>query len=407
MNRGSRHWRIAMLALLLGASGAGRAGDRLELQGLLDLRAVYADGLTSFLYGGSGRLRFDADHEGVRVGRLMLAGRYRISDVWTFNAVGGSWADPDKHPVDLTEAWFDARPFPRGPVRYRLRVGAFQLPASLENRAVGWSTPYSLSSSAINTWLGEEIRILGSELEAKWIGASQGYFGEVAVQAAVFGWNDPAGDLIASRGWAIGERQSTLFGGLGRPRESFYREIDGRPGYYAGLSWRHHDQWEVRALRYDNRADPGATNSDDIAWRTQFTSLGVRWEPDERWTVIAQTMQGQTYVGGDAVPQEQYAESFRSWFVLGSRQWGAGRLTLRYDRFSTHQHSGEYSPFTDDDGHGLMLAYLYDFDAHWQAVGEWQQVSSRFPPRVLYGDPVAAREKLLQLSVRYRFKLQR
>ncbi len=102
----------------------------------------------------------------------------------------------------------------------------------------------------------------------------------------------------------------------------------GRTGYYAGLSWRHHDQWEVRALRYDNRADPGATNSDDT-------------------------------------------------------------------HFSTHQHSGGYSPFTDDDGHGLMLAYLYDFDAHWQAVGEWQQVSSRFPPRVLYGDPVAVREKLL------------
>lgn len=399
--------RASLTCLLLLCAAAARGGDRLELTGLFDVRAVYADALPSFLYGGSGRLRFDDDHQGLRVGRLMLAGRYRLGDSWTLNAVDGSYGDPDKHPADLTEFWLEARPFPTGPVRYRLRMGAFQLPVSLENRSVGWMTPYSLSSSAINTWLGEEIRIIGSEAEARWLGASSGYYGDVAVQAAVFGWNDPAGVLIASRGWAIGDRQSTLFGGLGRPRQVFYREMDGRPGYYAGISWRHHERLELRALRYDNRADPGAGNRDGLAWRTQFTGLGARWEPDARWSVIAQTLQGQTYVGSDANSAEQFAESFRSWFVLLSRSWGAGRLSLRYDHFSTHQHGGEYLPPSDDAGHGLMAAYLYDFNGHWQAVGEWQQVSSRFPPRELRGDRIYVTEKQLQLSMRYRFTWRR
>jgi hypothetical protein len=401
-----------VVLVLLGWPLPALAGDRFELQGLFDLRAVHTDGAASFIYGGSGRLRFDPDHDGVRIGRLLLSGRYRLNDTWTFNAVGGSYADPDKHPLDLTEMWFEARPFPQGPVRFKWRVGAFHLPASLENRAVGWTTPYSISSSAINTWIGEELRIIGTEFEARWKGASRGYFGEVAFTAGVYGWNDPAGDLIAGRGWGMSDRQSTLFGGLGRPREAFYREIDGRPGVYAGLSWRHHDGLEVRILRYDNRGDPGATNTDDTAWRTQFTSAGVRWEPDPRWTAIVQTMQGQTYVGPDGDPEYQYAESFLSWFALVSRQWGAGRLTARYDQFSTHQRApteGEYTvwPPTNDRGHGMTLAYLYDLTPAWQVVGEWQQVRSAFPPRAVFGEPVGISETQIQLSARYRFTLQR
>ncbi len=397
--------RLSVALLMIPA--AASAGDRLDLQGLIDVRAVYADGTTSFLDGGSGRLRFDPDHQGIRIGRVMLAARYRLDDTWTFNAVGGSYGDHDKHAVDLTEAWFEARPFPSGAVRYKVRIGAFQLPASLENRSVGWTTPYSLSSSAINTWLGEEIRIIGTEFEAKWLGASRGYYGEVAFTAGIYGWNDPAGVLIASRGWASGDRQSTLFGTLGRPPQAFYREMDGRPGYYAGLSWRHHERFELRALRYDNRADPAATNSDDIAWRTQFTSLGARWEPDDRWTLIVQSLHGRTYVGPDGNPDYQFAQRFRSWFVLGSAQFGAERLTLRRDHFSTRQYAGFYGPPADDQGNALAFAYLHDFDRHWQAVGEWQQVHSRFPPRIYFGVPESINETQIQLSVRYRFNLQR
>jgi len=398
---------LALASMLAFGPLAAAAGDRLELTGLLDVRAVYTDADTSFLNGGSGRLRFDKNHDGLRLGRALLAAKFRVSDIWTVNVVGGSYGDYDKNPLDVTEAWLEARPYPTGSVRYRVRLGAFQLPASLENRSTGWTTPYSITPSAINTWLGEEIRIVGSEFEAKWLGATHNYDGDIAFTAGAYGWNDPAGALIADRGWALTDRQSTLWGGLARPRIEFIREVDHKPGYYAGLTWRHHDRLEIRALRYDNRADPGATSTDNIAWRTQFTSLGLRWEPDDHWTVIGQSLQGWTYVGGDANSEDQYAESFRSWFVLGSYGWNSDRITLRYDHFSTRQHSGFYGAPTNDDGHALVFAYLHDFDDHWQAVGEWQQVRSGFPPRVDAGEPETINESQIQLSIRYRFSLQR
>jgi hypothetical protein len=292
-------------------------------------------------------------------------------------------------------------------VRFKVKLGAFHLPASLENRDIGWITPYSLTPSAINTWFGEELRTIGVEGEARWLGVQSGYYGEISAVAGVFAWNDPAGKLIADDGWALHDRQSTLFGGLGRPREAFFRDIDGRPGYYAGLSWKHHDRLELRVLRYDNRANPGATNAEDFAWRTQFTSVGLRWEPDARWTLIAQSLQGQTYVGPDGAPDRQFAMSMRSWFALGSFNLGRERVSVRFDRSSTHQRTGFFGPPHDDDGHALMFAYMHDFDRHWQLAGEWQRVRSSFPPRVNIGEPEQLTETQLQLAVRYRFALRR
>jgi hypothetical protein len=397
----------AILAAIACIPLAAHSGDRLSLEGMIDVRAVYADGATSFLDGGLGRLRFDDNHDGLRLARAFVAASFRIDDLLTLHAVGGSFGDHNKTPVDLSEFWLEARPYPSGPIRYRFRLGAFHMPVSLENRAAGWTSPYSLSSSAINTWVGEELRSIGAEGEARWSGATVNYYGDIGAVFGVYGWNDPAGALIAQRGWALHDRQSTLFDTYGRPGIAFYREIDRRPGYYAGLSWRHQERLEIRALRYDNRGDPGASNSSGSAWRTQFTSVGLRWEPDLHWTVIAQKLQGQTYVGSDLTPEDQFAMSMRAWFVLTSFQLNAERITLRYDDFGTLQRRGFYGSPSDDSGHAITLAFMHDFDEHWQFVGEWQKVFSRFPPRLDLGLPESIIETQAQLAIRYRFEAKR
>ncbi len=299
---------LAVAILLLAPAMVARAGDRLELTGLLDLRVVAADGTTSYLNGGLGRTRFDSDHDGVQLGRLMLAGRFRLTDTLTLNAVAESYADGDVQPAGFSQAYLDWRPFPTRPVRFRLRAGAFYPPVSLEHRQVGWTSPYTLSTSALNTWIGEEFRVIGTELEARWLGASQGYNGDVALVGGVYGWNDGAGTIMADRGWALTDRPSLLLGGLGHAHEHLYTELDGRPGYYAGVAWRHGEALEVRALHYDNRADPGAHNSRfDFAWETRFTSVGVRYEPTDRVTLMAQHLDGKTYVGPDSAGPDQFA----------------------------------------------------------------------------------------------------
>jgi hypothetical protein len=400
-----RRWRCPVLiGLSLMAAGAG-AQERLSVVGDVDLRWVNATGGgISYLNGGLGILRFDPDHEGVQLGRAFIAPTLRLTDVVTVHAVFDAYGDYGGNPVDVSEFYLDVRPFPTNSVRWRARVGAFFMPVSLENRGVGWTDVYSITPSALNTWTGEEYRTIGAELEARWLGASAGYLGNVALVAAAYGWNDPAGELLAQRGFALTDRPSTLADGLGKPPISFYHEIDRRPGYYTGLSWQHHDRLEVRALRYDNRGDPGAASgSGDFAWRTRFSSVGARLEPDAHWTFMTQYLSGNTAVGADSSADTQFYMNFHASYALASFEWAKKRLTLRYDDFHTHQLSGFFGPPSNDDGHSWTLAGSQEWGEHWQFVIEWLRVTSSFPPRLSLGEAVIQTPSQVQLAARYKF----
>ena len=382
------------------------ADDRLDVIGSLDVRWIHADSQTSYLDGGLGTLRFDPDREGVRLGRALLSARLRITDIVSLHAVVDAYGDHDRNAVDISEFWAEVRPFPSNAVRWRVRAGAFFMPVSLENRGPGWSDAYSITPSALNTWIGEEFRTLGTELEVRWLGASSGYLGDVALVGAAYAWNDPAGALIAARGFALTDRPSSLFGGLGRPPQTFYHEIDRKPGYYSGLTWRHHDRLEIRALRYDNRADPGAaTMAGGGAWRTRFNSVGARLEPSAHWTFIAQYLDGDTVVGSDFSGADQFRMTYHAAYALASLEMGRARLTARFDQFGTHQSSGFYGPPVNQTGHAATAAWSWDLGEHWRLAAEWLHVFSRFPPRALLGVSPAAVESQSQLSVRYRFQL--
>ena len=394
-----------LCSVVLWASAAG-AQDRVSVNGDFDLRWVHATGDLSYLNGGLGVLRYDPEHEGIEFGRAFLAPSFRVTDVVAVRAVIDAYGDHDRNPVDLSEFYIDVRPFPTTAIRWRARVGAFFMPVSLENRGIGWTDVFSITPSAVNTWLGEEFRTIGAEVEARWLGASSGYLGDVALVAAAYGWNDPAGTLLAQRGFALTDRPSTLFGGLGKPPTRFYYEIDRRPGYYSGLSWRHHDRLEVRALRYDNHADPGAaTETGGGAWRTRFTSLGARLEPSAHWTFIAQYLDGNTAVGADSTGENQFYMNFHADFALASFEWAQQRLSARYDDFHTHQLSGFFGPPSNDTGHSWTFAWSHEWSDHWQVVAEWLRVTSRFPPRLALGETALQVESQLQLAARYHFHL--
>jgi hypothetical protein len=374
-----------------------------EFDGTIDLRAVAADGLRSSLDGGLGELRFDDQHDGLRVGELRFG--YRADPVPTVHFVveAVSYADHERHPIDLTETYAELRPFPYHGWRARLKVGAFYAPISLENRMSGWRSPYSISPSAINTWVGEELRTIGAEYNLDWLGRQRGHDWELTGTAAALGWNDPAGTLLAKQGWAIHDRQTTLFGQVGETGNGpidGVREfdwIDHRIGYYAGVSAKYLDALELRMLHYDNRADPNAFSHTllNYAWRTNFNSAGARWIPTDHWTVIAQWLAGETCEGLDP-----YCWQFHAAFLLSSWQHVSDRVSVRYDTFDMHKTNAE-DFYNSDTGHAWTIAYQRMLGQHWSLAVEALQIDSRLLARAAIGEPIGAVERELQVAVRY------
>jgi hypothetical protein len=402
----------ALLATLQATLVAATPVAADDFYAVADLRAVASDGERSFLNGGLGELRFDQQHDGLRLGSLSLGYHHDFLEIIHFNADAVAYGDHDRSPLDLTEFYAEVRPYPWNRWRSRLKLGVFYAPISLENRLPGWRSAYSLSPSAINTWIGEELRTIGAEYDLDWLGRQRGHDWELGLTAAGYGWNDYSGVVLANSGWSIHDRQTTLFGRIGEPDvgpvpgvREFHRDADQRLGYYIGGNAKYLDALELRILHYDNRANPNTFSYglNDFAWRTKFNSAGLRWTPTDRWTVIAQWLGGTTLNGDSGFNTAQltdyYAYEYHAAFVLVSWQRAADRLSARYDSFEMHQTLSD-DFFNNDRGHAWTLAYQRELSKSWSVVVEALQIDSSLAARAQIGEPVAAVERELQLAVR-------
>jgi hypothetical protein len=403
---------LSLLMIFCTASVHGADALPYEFHGYADLRAVAVDSpLESFAYGGLGLLRFDEGHDGVQVGRLMFDLSGPIAETLRIQATASATTDDDHNPIDLTEAFIEWRPYPRSPWRWRSRVGAFYPPISLENGGVGWQSLYSLSPSAINTWIGEEIRAIGFEATVTNAGATLQRPFDVSLVVGVYGWNDPMGVLLFERGWAIHDRETVLFGGLPRPFQyspdnetiEFFHEIDERPGYYTGVELKWLGRHVFRALHYDNRGDPARSNGEDFAWLTRFDALGARIEAPWNFTFIVQGMVGDTSFGPSADGRGMLIADFWSYFALASRAQGAHRFTLRYDRMFVESTRGAEWFDSEQDAHGWTAAYFFERDDHWRFGVEAVRIDGMLGQRTLVGLAAAAVEEQVQLAIRYSF----
>jgi hypothetical protein len=376
-----------------------------EVEASLDLRLVASDGRDTFLDGGLGKLRFDSDDDGVQLGRARLAWRGSPGGDWHANVDVSAWSLDDHNAIDLTEAWLEWRPVPTSPWRSNVKIGAFYPPVSLEHRAPGWSNPYTISSSALNTWIGEEFRTIGVAYELEHLGIAAGGRWDFGAHAAVFGWNDPAGVVIALRGFALHDRQTPLFGRIGtyayggREQRVLFAEIDQRPGYHAGAYARHDSGLELRALRYDNRGDPAAVKPsiEDYAWDTRFNSAGARYDGPRGVTVIVQWLEGGTDVGPNAHDRWR----FDAHFLLLAKTVGKHRFAARYDEFRSRQTlTNRPWPLRAERGDAIALGWTWQLRERIELAGEWLRVNSDVDGRAALGEATDARESSVQLALR-------
>jgi hypothetical protein len=373
----------------------------------LDARLVSSNAEPSFMEGGLGTTRFSSNDDGLQLGRARLALTQSLGDLLSAHVDASIYDDKDRSPVGVTEAWLLFRPYPFAGYRFRLKAGGFYPPISLENRAPGWDSPYTLSYSAINSWLATEVRPLGLEGTLDWLGTRTGHGFDVGATGGVFGWSQGTGVVLTNNGFSLTDRQTPLFGRVGQPgadplggAEPFL-QFDHHAGIYCGVELRYLDRVVLRALRYDNRAEAAndeVTPANYSQW-TRFNTAGVRIEGGHGWTAIVQWLDGETTTAADGLPGGLSSWPFRSEFALVSKRFGRHTLSARYDRFTVDS-VGAWG-YGAQDGHAWTAAYLFDATSHWRVALEWLQVVSSSSSREDFGGPPLLTETQLQLSIRY------
>ena len=226
----------------------------------------------------------------------------------------------------ITEAYLDAN-FRPGNDRLRLRAGAFFLPQSRENVDALWETAYTITPSALNSWMGEEFRPIG--IDAAYTR------GSITAAATLYRGNDTFGAIPVARGWSLRDHWITLGEHIPVDAEYFTSvsaENDHRLGWSARGAWTGANAL-VQLTHIDNRAD-GLEYGDLFNWGTRFDIVSAEYTKGD-WTFAAESGWGPSFliVGGT-----KFTTDLRASYVLVSRRWDRGRVTIRGDAFHAATH---------------------------------------------------------------------
>lgn len=412
---------LVAVALLSGAEAqSDNAAFRLDAG--LDLSFIDASGHPSWLEGSAGKLRYDNENDGFLLSRGFVDYAYRVTDTLSANINAEVYVEDFSSTLDLTEAYLEWRPVPVTANRYRLKLGAFYPRVSLENSDTGWSSPYTLNSSAINTWVGEELRAYGAEVSVSRRPAALGGAHTFSVHGSMFYNNDTAGGLIAWKGWSLHDRQSRLGDKIPLPpipmiqpgmwfeeQDPFITpilEIDDTYGYYIGGEWGIKNRFLLRLTHYDNRADPFGYEAGQYAWETAFNQLGIKATLPGEIGLIAQWMDGYTVWGLLTDGIHAVDTAFSSEFVLLTRSFDRHRVSARYDHFAITEKDQVPLDENRENGRAWTLSYRYSLSDNFTIAAEWLQVSSHRPAWAYFDLAERKTERQLQLTLRMQFSRQ-
>jgi hypothetical protein len=409
----------AIIALLATTAVVAQEVDsRHDVAFGVDVAYVETSGYESWTDGSVGKLRYSDD--GLVLARAFLDYEGRLTDTLDVTVVLEAYDDDLGTAIDFTEAYLEWRPVPTSANRYRFKLGAFYPRISFENVGRGWSNVYLQNSSAINTWVAEELRSFGAELSWNRKPASLGGRHDFGINAAVFWGNDPAGSLLAWKGWSIHDRQSRFSDKLPLPplpqiqpgmmfeaQDPYvepFREIDNSAGYYVNLEWRMANRLLVRAMHYNNEADPTSIVSGQYGWYTEFQHVGLQTTLPGEIGLIAQWMTGSTVMGPDMGNGLHPVDvEYDSYFVLLTRSWGKHRVSARYDNFDITQNDSTPEDNNPEYGLGWTLGYQFAMTDNATLSAEWLSIKTHRCAFEYYDLDPTVTEKQAQLTLQLRF----
>ena len=386
------------LPLVMAASAA--MAQEVDLHGYVEAELVGTPADRSWTDGGLGKLRWGGQNGDARVtpelSALLLEGSARLP--LDLRASADIRYDPaQKSAIDLIDATLRWQPPADGPWIWTARIGAFFPPFSQENNDIGWSSPWTLTYSALDSWLGEELRTIGGEAGLRWHDDDD----QLGLTAALYGWNDPAGVLIAEHGWDIGNRALGLFDHARRPTPpgvpaaytTEFDELDDTPGWYAQAIWEHQGLGRFELDRYDNEADPSAERDDVYGWRTRFWSLGYARSLGP-FHVIAQGLTGSTEIRPDGLGP--FITDFYTGYMLVGWTDDPWRAALRLETFGTGR-------FLQEHGRAVTASLNWQPEDWLRLTAEVVAIDSWRTERLAFGDRPRQIEVEPQLGLRLLF----
>ena len=195
--------------------------------------------------------------------------------------------DEQDQPVDLIEAY--RRPGGRcraAPTRFSVRAGMFWPPVSLEHEGPAWQVADMITPSAINSWIGEEVKVVG--LEGTRPASARRRPASPRRSACSASTTPPAPCSPSAAGRCTTRRPARSAARRCRRSTPSCRssqppwttptlEVDSRPGFYGRLAWQMAAPVTLEAFYYANRGDPEAITPDlQWGWDTRFLNLGAR-----------------------------------------------------------------------------------------------------------------------------------
>ncbi|HVY02090.1 MAG TPA: hypothetical protein VG983_00420 [Caulobacterales bacterium] len=376
------------------------SGD--QLRGFLEVRATAADGARGWLDDGDGKTRFGEGGHGLADAMLV----WRPHLTWSLDAHVTLLADTQADPaLDIGEAYLSYRGPPAAGWRLSARAGLFYPPVSLEHDGVGWTPTYTITPSALNSWISEEVKVGAAEITARREFGAQ----DLSVSAALFGFNDTAGTLLAFRGWALGDVMAGAFGKVPLPAYSYQRatapvrELDGRIGYYARVRYRPAGPLALEAFYYDNAGDRVSDKNGQTDWDTSFAELGADLALGAKSRLLLQVMNGRTRWGQPTAQGYWSDLDFTAAYALVTHDIGANTITARWDYFDLRDRSGFDPADNGETGWAATAAYIAPLSPSWRLAFEAMHVSSDRPERDEIGLAPRQRQSILQSSLKFSF----
>lgn len=389
------HGARALLSagLMVSCSGAAAAQSQPagDISGVVLVGPILGAGGPSALDQGLGKLRAGED-------QLSIAADATV--VWAgdlserVRAVASIDIGSDTQPVaGLGELYLKFRPDLTDTWKVSGRVGLFFPPVSLEHDGADWSLSRTLTPSAVNTWVAEEVKTIGVEASLR------GAIGDQPINftAAAFVGNDTSGALLAFRGWALHDVRATVGGTFALPgvpamfagaqaiRTRPVDEIDGRVGSYGQFEWSPSDTLSVNLFAYDNNGDETSLEDGQYAWRTRFAQAALHWDVHDGAEVLVQAMTGETRMGGRVGGQSPANVGFIAAYGLLSQDLWTGTATVRLDYFAVSDRSFKDLDNNAENGWSASLAWVQPVRDRTDLVLEGIVASSERSDRMRFG----------------------